>query len=91
FLNWMFMGMLIMQYYTYYQTFSTDQMVLRVLVNVLLVLDIAQTITGTHFAWFFIITTWGNPADFNFVPWSASSIPIFCGPITAIVQMFYAW
>ncbi|KAJ7698021.1 hypothetical protein B0H17DRAFT_927699 [Mycena rosella] len=60
-------------------------------VNVLFVLDIAQTVTSTHFAWYFIISTWGSPTDFNFVPWSASTIPIFCGPITAMVQMFYAW
>ncbi|KAJ7665607.1 hypothetical protein B0H17DRAFT_951424 [Mycena rosella] len=60
-------------------------------VNALLVLDVAQTITSTHFGWFFIITTWGNPGDFNFIPWSASMIPTLCGIVTAIVQMFYAW
>ncbi|KAJ7665604.1 hypothetical protein B0H17DRAFT_1019282, partial [Mycena rosella] len=87
----MFMGMLVMQYYTYYQTFPTDQLSLRILVNALFILDVAQTITSTHFGWFFIITTWGNPADFNFVPWSASMIPILCGIVTAMVQMFYAW
>ncbi|KAJ7669601.1 hypothetical protein B0H17DRAFT_1183869 [Mycena rosella] len=60
-------------------------------VNVLFILDAAQTVISTHFGWFFIIATWGNPADFSIVPWSASMIPILCGIVTAMVQMFYAW
>ncbi|KAJ7657138.1 hypothetical protein B0H17DRAFT_1097774 [Mycena rosella] len=79
FLNWMFMGILVVQYYTYYQTFPTERLALRILVNALFVLDLAQTIISTHFGWFFIIVTWGNPGDFNFIPWSASMIPILCG------------
>ncbi|KAJ7698008.1 hypothetical protein B0H17DRAFT_978399 [Mycena rosella] len=90
-LNWMLMGTLVMQLYTYYQTFSFDQLFLRILVNTLFVLDLAQTFVSTHFAWYFIVTMWGNASDFGVVPWSASMIPILCGIVAGTVQIFYAW
>ncbi|KAJ7708736.1 hypothetical protein B0H17DRAFT_1191234 [Mycena rosella] len=90
-LNWMFMGTLVMQLYTYYITFPTDKLFLRILVNGLFLLDVAQTVTSTHYGWFFIVTTWGNPSNFDIIPWSASMIPLLCGIVSAAVQIFYAW
>ncbi|KAJ7025966.1 hypothetical protein C8F04DRAFT_1238866 [Mycena alexandri] len=90
-LNWMLMGALVLQLNTYYQLFTNDKLQLRILVYGLFLLDLAQTVIGTHLGWFFIVTNWGNPASFDIVPWSAAMIPILCGLIAAVVQIFYAW
>ncbi|KAJ7499482.1 hypothetical protein FB451DRAFT_1205619 [Mycena latifolia] len=90
-LNWLFMGTLIMQLYTYYQTFPTDMVILRILVYGLFLVDVAQTAILTHHGWFFIVTTWGDPAGFDVLPWTASMLPVLCGFVSATVQIFYSW
>ncbi|KAJ6582264.1 hypothetical protein B0H19DRAFT_1332337 [Mycena capillaripes] len=90
-LNWMLMGTLVLQLYTYYQTFPTDKFFLRLLVNGTFLLDMVQTVISTHYGWFLVVTTWGNPAGFNIIPWSGSMIPVLCGVVSAVVQIFYAW
>ncbi|KAJ7720050.1 hypothetical protein B0H16DRAFT_392718 [Mycena metata] len=90
-LNWLLMGTLVLQLNTYYQLFPNDKWMVRILVYGLFLLDLAQTIIGTHLGWFFIVTNWGNPASFDIVPWSAAMIPILCGLIAAVAQIFYAW
>ncbi|KAJ7499464.1 hypothetical protein FB451DRAFT_1205528 [Mycena latifolia] len=90
-LNWMFMGTLVMQLHTYYQTFPTDRVILRILVYGLFLVDVAQTAILTHHGWFFTITTWGNPANFDVLPWTASMLPVLCGFVSATVQIFYSW
>ncbi|KAF8199395.1 hypothetical protein K438DRAFT_1966594 [Mycena galopus ATCC 62051] len=82
-LNWLFMGTLIMQLYTYYQLFPTDKLVLRILVNSLFLVDVAQTISLTMHGWYFAVTTWGDPVKWEVLPWTAAMIPIPCG-ITGI-------
>ncbi|KAJ7275879.1 hypothetical protein C8J57DRAFT_1466536 [Mycena rebaudengoi] len=90
-LNWMFMGTLIMQLYTYYVKFPSDRLGVRILVYTVFTLDAAQTIMTTHHGWWSIVTTWSNPLLFDYVIWSASMIPFMCGLIAGIVQVFYAW
>ncbi|KAJ7139325.1 hypothetical protein C8R44DRAFT_604906, partial [Mycena epipterygia] len=53
--------------------------------------DIGQTLILAHHGGFFIVSTWGNPANFDVVPWSATMIPILCGLVVATAQIFYAW
>ncbi|KAJ7139093.1 hypothetical protein C8R44DRAFT_763882 [Mycena epipterygia] len=90
-LNWMLMGTLLSQMYTYYQKFARDRISIMILVYTVFCLDIAQTIMLTDHGWWFIITIWGKPEDFDFVPWSAAMIVFMCGLIAGIVQLFYAW
>ncbi|KAJ6470166.1 hypothetical protein DFH09DRAFT_954882, partial [Mycena vulgaris] len=90
-LNWMFLGTLIMQLYTYYQIFPTDKLILRILVISLFLVDVAQTITLTMHGWYFTVTTWGDPTRWDILPWTAAMIPIPCGLISATVQIFYSW
>ncbi|KAF8199379.1 hypothetical protein K438DRAFT_1717640 [Mycena galopus ATCC 62051] len=85
------MGTLIMQLYTYYQLFPTDKLVLRILVNSLFLVDVAQTISLTMHGWYFAVTTWGDPAKWEILPWTAAMIPIPCGIISMTVQIFYSW
>ncbi|KAJ7159466.1 hypothetical protein C8R46DRAFT_1194813 [Mycena filopes] len=90
-LNWMLMGTLIMQLYTYYQNFPQDRMTIRILVYGVFIVDLAQTAILTHHGWFFIIDAWGRADKFDTVPWSSTMIPILCGFVAATVQIFYAW
>ncbi|KAJ6490942.1 hypothetical protein C8R45DRAFT_1096481 [Mycena sanguinolenta] len=90
-LNWLFMGTLIMQFYTYIQLFPTDKTVLRILVYSLFLVDVAQTVSLTMHGWYFAVTTWGQPAMWDILPWTAAMIPIPCGIISMTVQIFYSW
>ncbi|KAJ7745759.1 hypothetical protein B0H16DRAFT_1558164 [Mycena metata] len=91
-INWLLMGTLVMQIYTYYQLFpKKDVMMLRVLVNFLFLLDVAQTAILTHHGWFTVVTSWSVAANLDIIPWSASMIPIFCGLVSLLVQLFYSW
>ncbi|KAJ7712860.1 hypothetical protein B0H16DRAFT_1743801 [Mycena metata] len=76
---------------TYYQLFPTDKVILRVVVHWLFLVDLVQTVTLTIHGWFFVVTTWGNPAMFDILPWTAAMIPIPSGLISLTVQIFYAW
>ncbi|KAJ7886110.1 hypothetical protein B0H14DRAFT_3431327 [Mycena olivaceomarginata] len=78
-LNWMFMGTLVMQLYTYYQNFPSDRIFVRILVYGLFVVDVAQTVLLTFHGWFFTVSAWGNPAIFDTIPWSGPMIPVLCG------------
>ncbi|KAJ7258595.1 hypothetical protein C8J57DRAFT_1644536 [Mycena rebaudengoi] len=78
-LNWMFMGTLVMQLYTYYQNFPSDQLFIRILVYGLFLVDVAQTVILTFHGWFFTVSAWGNPATFHIIPWSGPMIPVLCG------------
>ncbi|KAJ7095513.1 hypothetical protein C8R44DRAFT_889938 [Mycena epipterygia] len=78
-LNWMFMGTLVMQLYTYYQKFPSDRIFIRILVYGLFLVDVAQTVILTFHGWFFTVSAWGNPATFDIIPWSGPMIPVLCG------------
>ncbi|KAJ7860292.1 hypothetical protein B0H13DRAFT_2355681 [Mycena leptocephala] len=75
-LNWMFMGTLVMQLYTYYQNFPSDRIFIRILVYGLFLVDVVQTVILTFHGWFFTVSAWGNPATFDIIPWSGPIIPV---------------
>ncbi|KAI0708436.1 hypothetical protein C8Q76DRAFT_627105, partial [Earliella scabrosa] len=54
-------------------------------------LELAQTGTTTHNAWYYAIENWNNPMVLFTFTWSAISIPITDGVIALIAQIFYAW
>ncbi|EEB88665.1 hypothetical protein MPER_13371, partial [Moniliophthora perniciosa FA553] len=87
-LDWMLMGTLVVQVYSYYQRFAKDRIVIRGLV---FVLDIAQTVFATDNAWFFMVRHWGEVEKFRIIPWSSEMIPFLGSVVAAIVQIFYAW
>ncbi|ESK92319.1 hypothetical protein Moror_4604 [Moniliophthora roreri MCA 2997] len=90
-LNWMLMGTLVVQAYSYYQRFAKDRIIIRALVAVLFVLDIIQTVILTDCAWFFMVREWGQAKNLGTLPWSAVMIPCLSGVVAAMVQTFYAW
>lgn len=89
--DWMLMGILIVQVYFYLCNFPKDRIAIRVLVYVISCLNVTQTVFGTHLGWWFMIKNWDRPDVLKLVPWTAATIPIVCSLIAAIVQTFYAW
>ncbi|RPD57313.1 hypothetical protein L226DRAFT_159496 [Lentinus tigrinus ALCF2SS1-7] len=90
-LNWLALGVLLVQCCFYLQNFPTDQRWIRILVATIFVLELVQTATTTHQAWWYTVTNWNNPSALLTFPWSAMTVPIMAGIIAAIVQIFYAW
>ncbi|KAI0066614.1 hypothetical protein BV25DRAFT_1409151 [Artomyces pyxidatus] len=90
-INWLLMGTLIVQVYIFSVNFPGERLRLRLLVYGILCLDIVQTVFGTHLAWWYMISSWNNPIALESLPWSDVTIPIMCGLVAGIVQIFYAW
>ncbi|KAJ6468193.1 hypothetical protein DFH09DRAFT_1381230 [Mycena vulgaris] len=88
--NWMLMGFLLMQVYTYWRNFPRDKTTVKLLVYTVCVLDLLQTAFGTHEAWWFSIQNWGNVSALQGDAWTSVMSPILCGIISAMVQIFYA-
>ncbi|KAJ6511249.1 hypothetical protein DFH09DRAFT_1333861 [Mycena vulgaris] len=88
--NWMLMGFLLMQIYTYWRNFPKDKTTVKLLVYTVCVLDLLQTAFGTHEAWWFSIQNWGNVSALQGDAWTSVMSPILCGVISAMVQIFYA-
>lgn len=59
------------------------------LVICVFVLELVQTVTSTHQAWWYTVTNWNNqPALLDF-PWSAMTIPTMSGigkPLTTLMH-----
>ncbi|KAI0066610.1 hypothetical protein BV25DRAFT_1912664 [Artomyces pyxidatus] len=91
-INCLLMGTLVVQVYIFYVNFPRERLRIRLLVYGLLFLDILQTIFGLHLAWTWMIAGWNNPALLEQpVLWPGATIPIMCGLVSGIVQLFYAW
>ncbi|ETW81159.1 hypothetical protein HETIRDRAFT_248085, partial [Heterobasidion irregulare TC 32-1] len=86
--DWMLMGILIVQVYFYLCNFPKDRIAILYVISCL---NVTQAVFGTHLGWWFMIEHWGRPDVLKLVPWTAATIPIVCSLIAAIVQTFYAW
>ncbi|TFK90193.1 hypothetical protein K466DRAFT_485250, partial [Polyporus arcularius HHB13444] len=54
-------------------------------------LELVQTATTTHQAYWYGVTNWNNPFALGTFPWSAMTVPTMAGILAAVAQMFYAW
>ncbi|KAF9538271.1 hypothetical protein CPC08DRAFT_756398 [Agrocybe pediades] len=90
-INWMFMGTLIVQIYHYQNNFSEDRRLIRALVYLVVVLDIAQTIIMSHFPWYIAVVNWDKPDSLLGPDWSGVLLVAFAGLVSGIVQLFYCW
>ncbi|KAI0064790.1 hypothetical protein BV25DRAFT_1913963 [Artomyces pyxidatus] len=51
-----------------------------------------NTALGSYMAWWWMITNWNKPSSFaDTLNWRVATLPIMCGLVSGIVQMFYAW
>ncbi|KAI0753483.1 hypothetical protein C8Q80DRAFT_1152428 [Daedaleopsis nitida] len=90
-LNWLAYGIFLAQIYYYSQNFPSDRAGIRALVYGLFILELVQTITTTHQAWWYTITNWNNPMALLSFPWSAMTVPTMAGIIADVAQIFYSW
>ncbi|CDO69437.1 hypothetical protein BN946_scf184791.g32 [Trametes cinnabarina] len=90
-LNWLALGALSVQTYYYIQNFPRDQLMIRVTVYTLLLLELFQTATTTHHTWWFCVTNWNNPSALFAFPDTAFLIPLTAGVVASVTHLFYAW
>ncbi|KAJ7816493.1 hypothetical protein B0H14DRAFT_2844538 [Mycena olivaceomarginata] len=88
--NYLLMGTLTVQTYTYWQNFEHDRKATKWLVAVLFFLELAETGFATHEAWYFSVENWGNFTALAGAPWTGYVHVIAVGVVSAMVQIFYA-
>ncbi|KAJ7103743.1 hypothetical protein C8R44DRAFT_808028 [Mycena epipterygia] len=97
-LNWLLLGVLLVQLNLYYRRFAFDHSAIRSLVCTILFLDVAHTILLTYHAWWLRMTVdqsiFGGMVPFQVANASATMIAFACWLtqlIAVLVQTFYAW
>ncbi|TCD59917.1 hypothetical protein EIP91_011193 [Steccherinum ochraceum] len=90
-LNWGLFGVLTVQLYIYYVAFPRDPRHRKGMVYLVYILEIVQVILTTRDAFLTYASQWGDVAHADEVKMLWFSIPVMCGLIGGIVQMFYAW
>ncbi|KAJ7276815.1 hypothetical protein C8J57DRAFT_1177128 [Mycena rebaudengoi] len=90
--NWLGLGALIVQCCIGYSLYTLGvRCFLTSTVYGVFFLELVQTATTTHQAWWYMITNWNDPSSLLTFPWSAMTVPTMAGLIAAAVQFFYAW
>jgi len=89
--NWFLMGTLMVQVYYYHLTFSRDPKILKALVYIVFLCDLAQTGLTTHTAYYTFVEHYTNAGVLNDPARTIIAQPLFDGIIGALVQGFYAW
>ncbi|KAJ7184633.1 hypothetical protein C8R46DRAFT_1208816 [Mycena filopes] len=89
--NWLLMGTLMMQVYTYWRHYALDKRIIKALVYTIFVMELVQTAFATHESWWYAIQNWGNVASLQTAPWTTLVRPIMCGIISTMVQLLYAF
>ncbi|KAJ8516424.1 hypothetical protein ONZ45_g6249 [Pleurotus djamor] len=90
-LNWFLLGILVIQFYNYFKDGYNDNIIIKLMVVVVMILDALQTVFTTHLCWALLVESWGHPEAVFSPPWSAATLPIMSGLISGIVQFFFAW
>ncbi|OBZ73413.1 hypothetical protein A0H81_07271 [Grifola frondosa] len=89
-LNWGLQGVLSNQVYLYHINFPNDSWKLKALVYGIFVFEWAQTILITTTAFEAFVYGWGNIESLTVFHTTWLSVPIMCGIVAAVVQIFYA-
>ncbi|KAK7045001.1 hypothetical protein R3P38DRAFT_2882054 [Favolaschia claudopus] len=91
FFNFALMGSLLVQVYNYYQAFPKDRISTKCIVYILFVLELAQTIIMTYFAYTIFGAGFGNVETFDRSALEWFPVCILGSIVAGIVQIFYAW
>ncbi|KAF7299254.1 hypothetical protein MIND_00874100 [Mycena indigotica] len=90
-LNWLLLGLLLVQVYYFYSAFPDERWGIKALVFTLLVIELVQTALGSIAVYDMLVRNWGNPKAFTEVMWAAYVQPFTVGLSSTIVQMFFVW
>ncbi|KAK7438049.1 hypothetical protein VKT23_018216 [Stygiomarasmius scandens] len=88
--NYGLMGSLLVQVYHYYTSFPKDKSGIKAIVYTLLILEFAQTIIMSYFAYTIFGSGYGNLAVFDKSALEWFPICVLGALIAGIVQLFYA-
>ncbi|KII90157.1 hypothetical protein PLICRDRAFT_174938 [Plicaturopsis crispa FD-325 SS-3] len=90
-LNWLFLGFLTVQVYMYSLSGKRDRIAIKSLVYSVYGTDIIQTVITTHATWTILVDQWGDEDILIHQPWSVAALPVMCGVVSCMVQIFFAW
>jgi len=88
-LAYVLMGTVIVQGYNYYQKFPKDELWLKSLVAVVILLEIGQSICLGHVLYFFVVKNFTNPAALLTPPKSFGFDTLLTVLVKVIVQWFF--
>ncbi|KAF9017671.1 hypothetical protein BDZ89DRAFT_369959 [Hymenopellis radicata] len=91
FLNWFLIGILSVQMYLFFLSFSYNNRYIKIYVYGLYLLEWAQTILMTYDAFHWFVFGWGNRAALMDVSTKWMNVPLMGGIISASVQLFFSW
>ncbi|KAE9384605.1 hypothetical protein BT96DRAFT_644172 [Gymnopus androsaceus JB14] len=89
--TWLFMGIITMQFYSYYQNYPNDKTLLKYFVSALFIVEVFHWILVTMDAWYYLVEIWGNFEGFFDLPWVAPVIVLLTGIVSFSVQIFYVY
>ncbi|KJA24361.1 hypothetical protein HYPSUDRAFT_183886 [Hypholoma sublateritium FD-334 SS-4] len=89
--NWGLFGVLSTQLYIYYQAFPDDRLLLKTLVYLVFLLEMAQTILITQTGWGLYASGFGNIEAFGMIGDDWISVILLGGLVAFLVQTFYAY
>ncbi|KAF4616577.1 hypothetical protein D9613_008945 [Agrocybe pediades] len=89
-LHWGLFGILLVQVYLYYLAFPNDPLRNKLLVYVVFALEITQTVIMTNTAFRVFGFGYGDFDAFNDVELAWFEVPVICGVVAFIAQLFYA-
>lgn len=83
-----FYGITILQTISYYSTYTTDKVFLKLLVAMLWILDTLSLAMIAHGLYIYLISDYMDPLALAYMSWSLSTEPIVSGAVALIVHFF---
>ncbi|ESK84169.1 hypothetical protein Moror_16994 [Moniliophthora roreri MCA 2997] len=90
-LNYLLLGILLVQMYIYYLNYKDDKMIFKLVVYTVFTLEIIQTFSATYDASQWFAYGWGNVPKLLKLYTTFFNIPLLSSVIGGIVQIFYGW
>ncbi|KAF8887891.1 hypothetical protein CPB84DRAFT_1684561, partial [Gymnopilus junonius] len=90
-LHWGLFGILCTQVYMYYIAFPKDPARNKIFVYVVFAFELLQTIMMTKSAWHVFAVGFGNYSYYNAIDLAWLEVPLICGIVAFLAQVFYAY
>ncbi|PBK98464.1 hypothetical protein ARMGADRAFT_872666, partial [Armillaria gallica] len=91
FLGLILYGILCNQVYIYYISFPKDNLGYKTVVYLLWLTETVETVSNMIDTFDMFCYNFGNVSELNDVHLSWITVPILCGFVGCIAQLFYAW
>ncbi|ETW76173.1 hypothetical protein HETIRDRAFT_412317 [Heterobasidion irregulare TC 32-1] len=91
FFSWLLYGILIVQIYLYYITYTRDRILIKITVYGLFLVETFQSGIVVQMAWKWMVAGWGRQVALVEPGWAYNFIPITTAVVSLWVQSFYTW